>query len=131
MVVASSNNTAVENITNELPSATAIDDLWRKRADYFRQIATEVLHAADESRRETQSRAWGLIAARLGNAKNRNDFMNAFWQFPGDDRYRVVHVDCNVTIDQTLAELAPFRRAPTFAFVDQQAAEVHWGHAQK
>jgi three-Cys-motif partner protein len=52
-------------------------------------------------------------------------------QFPGDDRYRVVHGDCNVTIDQTLAELAPFRRAPTFAFIDQQAAEVHWETIKK
>jgi three-Cys-motif partner protein len=52
-------------------------------------------------------------------------------QFRGDGRYRVVHGDCNVTIDQTLVELAPFRRAPTFAFVDQQAAEVQWDTLKK
>ncbi|KAA1248560.1 three-Cys-motif partner protein TcmP [Mycobacterium simiae] len=52
-------------------------------------------------------------------------------QFPRDHRYRVVHGDCNVTIDQTLAELAPYRWAPTFAFADQQAAEVHWETLKK
>ena len=34
--------------------------------------------------------------------------------------------DCNVTIDGILAGLADVAWAPTFAFVDQQAAEVHW-----
>lgn len=47
-------------------------------------------------------------------------------RFPGDGRYRVVAGDSNVTIDETLAELGPWRWAPTFAFIDQQAAEVHW-----
>ncbi len=52
-------------------------------------------------------------------------------QFPGDSRYRVVRGDCNATIDDTLAELAAFRWAPAFAFVDQQAAEVHWETIRK
>jgi three-Cys-motif partner protein len=52
-------------------------------------------------------------------------------QFPGDSRYRVVSGDCNVTIDPTLAELGPWRWAPTFAFIDQQAAEVHWETIRK
>jgi three-Cys-motif partner protein len=52
-------------------------------------------------------------------------------QFQGDDRYRVIHGDCNATIDQTLAELAPFRRGLAFAFIDQQAAEVDWETIKK
>jgi three-Cys-motif partner protein len=52
-------------------------------------------------------------------------------QFSGDTRYRVIHGDCNVTVDQTPAELAPYRWAPTFAFADQQAAEVHWQTLRK
>jgi three-Cys-motif partner protein len=39
--------------------------------------------------------------------------------------------DCNQTIDHVLADLAPWHWAPTFAFVDQQAAEVHWQTLQK
>jgi three-Cys-motif partner protein len=52
-------------------------------------------------------------------------------EFPGDNRYRVVPGDCNDTIDRTLAELAPLNWAPTFAFIDQQGAEVHWETIEK
>ncbi|RAU98827.1 hypothetical protein DQP58_04825 [Mycobacterium colombiense] len=51
--------------------------------------------------------------------------------FPGDTRYEVVQGDCNVTIDGILAGLADVAWAPTFAFVDQQAAEVHWSTIEK
>ena len=46
-------------------------------------------------------------------------------RFP-DRRFRVYPGDCNATIDQVLADLAPWRWAPTFAFADQQAAEIQW-----
>jgi three-Cys-motif partner protein len=41
-------------------------------------------------------------------------------------RFRVYPGDCNETIDQVLADLAPWRWAPTFVFADQQAAEIRW-----
>ncbi|MBF6164912.1 three-Cys-motif partner protein TcmP [Streptomyces gardneri] len=46
-------------------------------------------------------------------------------EFPQKD-FRVVPGDCNVSIDEALADLRPYNRAPTFAFIDQQAAEVWW-----
>lgn len=52
-------------------------------------------------------------------------------RFPGDTRARVYSGDCNVVIDEVLRDLAGFRRAPTFAFVDQHAAEVHWSTLAK
>lgn len=39
--------------------------------------------------------------------------------------------DCNETIDQALRDLQPVRFAPTFAFIDQFAAEVHWTTLEK
>lgn len=45
--------------------------------------------------------------------------------------FRVYPGDCNVTIDQVLEDLAPWSWAPTFAFIDQHAAEVHWSTIQK
>jgi hypothetical protein len=68
IVVASSNNGAVENISNEIPGPKGIDDQWRHVAaqvDYFRQAAGHD--------------AWAMIAARLGNRANRTAFTQSFW----------------------------------------------------
>ncbi|MGH4002248.1 MAG: hypothetical protein ACRDTJ_32815, partial [Pseudonocardiaceae bacterium] len=86
MVVASANNTAVENITTEIPSRGAIDKAWRRKADYFADIATAVLgkntdlEAGREADTDDQGAgAWGLVAARLGRKKFRSEFRSAFW----------------------------------------------------
>jgi hypothetical protein len=94
MVVASTNNGAVENVTDEIPDADAIDDSWREKAamvDYFPEIATALLApdppasepeagAAEERAEEsTHAKAWALVAARLGNKINRARFLSAFW----------------------------------------------------
>ncbi|GHE11433.1 DEAD/DEAH box helicase [Streptomyces alanosinicus] len=70
MVVASANNGAVENISTEIPARTALGDRWRDDADYFAEQATRLLKGAP---------AWGAVAARLGNKKNRMEFINRFW----------------------------------------------------
>ena len=77
VVVASSNNGAVENVTNEIPGRKGIDAAWRDAAmavDYF--VATAKLFYGDD--------AWAMIAARLGNRKNRSDFARGFWWGEGD-----------------------------------------------
>ena len=77
MVVASANNAAVENISVEIPALGAIDGKWREDADYFADIASATLASSDAER--TEHRAWGLVAARLGNKRNRGAFRSAFW----------------------------------------------------
>ncbi len=68
MIVASSNNKAVENVSAELPGLQAVaDDAPNLRS--FKTLSDVLFE------RET----WGLIAAVLGNAKNRNRFKNTFW----------------------------------------------------
>jgi|CXWL01.1.fsa_nt_gi energy-coupling factor transporter ATP-binding protein EcfA2 len=68
MVVTSSNNKAVENVSAELPNLSAIaTDAQNLR--YFKTLS-DVLH---------QSETWGAIAAVLGNAQNRARFKQAFW----------------------------------------------------
>lgn len=69
MVVASSNNGAVENITLEIPKKDAVDPAWLPHVDYFAGLATEVIG----------QEAWALLAARLGNKQNRGDFISRFW----------------------------------------------------
>lgn len=75
IVVASSNNGAVENVSLELPKKSAIHDIWLDEVDCFRQVASELL---DED-------AWALIAGRLGNKTNRNDFVWRAWRQKTDE----------------------------------------------
>jgi hypothetical protein len=74
IVVASSNNGAVENVTREIPAAAAIDPTWLPAARYFAEVATGVIGEP----------AWGLLAAALGNKQNRSRFLTDFW-FGGED----------------------------------------------
>lgn len=70
MVVASANNGAVENISTEIPARDALGEHWREEADYFSEQATRLLKGTP---------AWGAVAARLGNKKNRMEFVNRLW----------------------------------------------------
>ena len=68
IVVASSNNKAVENVSAELPGVEAIAaDASNLR--YFKSISDSI-HG-----RET----WGLVAAILGKVQNRYHFKQLFW----------------------------------------------------
>jgi len=68
MVVASSNNKAVENVSAELPAIGSIAaDASELR--YFKLLADE-LH---------QCETWGMIAAVLGNTRNLARFKQTFW----------------------------------------------------
>lgn len=70
MVVASTNNKAVENVSRELPLCEQIaEDL--NELNYFRTTSNALSEGADES--------WGLIAAVLGNSANRSNFINKAW----------------------------------------------------
>lgn len=87
MVVASSNNTAVENISNELPAVSALDEQWQDISGYFRATATDVLQAASVTARANKTQAWGLVSARLGKKENRRKFVDAFWFGTANDRH--------------------------------------------
>ncbi|WP_428485077.1 DEAD/DEAH box helicase [Rhodopila sp.] len=79
VVVASSNNAAVENVSLELPlRAKALDkSVWHENGlDYFGHTASAVSGVLDKP---ADQRAWGLMAARLGKAENRRDFFQRFW----------------------------------------------------
>ena len=69
IVVASSNNGAVENISLELPGIRAVPGDVTERSNYFATLSARVLGQP----------SWGLLAARLGNKANRNEFVNRFW----------------------------------------------------
>lgn len=60
IVVASSNNKAVENISKELPAKSSIDDGFLNKISHFTSLAP--------------SSDWGLFCAVLGNSTNRRTF---------------------------------------------------------
>ncbi|WP_280340287.1 AAA domain-containing protein [Nocardia neocaledoniensis] len=90
IVVASANNGAVENVTDEIPAADAIADAWRDHAteaDYFADIASALLMPKDAPPPPlTDPQAgWALVAARLGNKENRSRFADMFWYHKPDE----------------------------------------------
>ena len=81
MVVASSNNSAVQNVSTEIPGLSAIDKQWQDERDYFADLASKVLSAAlnEGPGKDNNAKAWGLVAATLGNKKKRTAFHSMFW----------------------------------------------------
>ena len=80
IVVASTNNAAVENVSLELPVRDkALDaSLWPEHGlDHFAHTATAALRL--EPGATEGERAWGLMAARLGRASHRRRFVNDVW----------------------------------------------------
>lgn len=72
IVIASSNNGAVENVTLEIPARTAIADQFVDDDLYFADFAEQLL----------QRDAWALLSARLGNMSNGREFISRFWYGP-------------------------------------------------
>lgn len=85
MLVASSNNKAVENVSKELPAEGAVAHS-REELSYFKSIS-DLVHgprkqkekAVEEGPAPEPVKTWGLIAAVLGNKDNRSAFWEAFW----------------------------------------------------
>ena len=94
IVVASSNNAAVENITKELPALKAIGEEWHETDGYFQAQATAFLNQPDGNDRsgkkkpkKAPAQAWGLLAVPLGNAANRRRF-NDWFRWDRDGMYQ-------------------------------------------
>ena len=69
IIVASSNNGAVENITRELPQRNKIDGSWLPEADYFGELGTLTSGAP----------SWALISAALGSKSRRSKFIDHYF----------------------------------------------------
>ncbi|MFT4503198.1 DEAD/DEAH box helicase [Caballeronia sp. 15711] len=76
VLVASSNNKAVENVSKELPSKKAVG----RDISYLRTVSDRLQARRSETGEVTDGEpTWGLIAAVLGNVTNRNAFQQAVW----------------------------------------------------
>ncbi|WP_174769861.1 DEAD/DEAH box helicase [Paraburkholderia hayleyella] len=81
MVVASSNNAAVENISRELPQRSQIGAAWHG-TEYLQPVAHKIAAQKDEGdfRRLAPGEVpWGLFSCVLGRAQNRRRFARRFY----------------------------------------------------
>ncbi|WP_428718860.1 AAA domain-containing protein [Undibacterium curvum] len=69
IVVASSNNGAVENVTLELPQRDKIDESWLPEAEYFAELGELT----------SGKPAWGLISGALGSKARRKKFVDCYF----------------------------------------------------
>lgn len=78
IVVASSNNGAVENVTLELPQRDKLDESWLPEAEYFADLGELVAGKP----------AWGLISGPLGSKTRRTRFVERYFygQRPFDSK---------------------------------------------
>jgi uridine kinase len=68
IVIASSNNGAVENVSKELPLKKEVEP-YQDKIGYFRSVAETCM----------DNDYWGLITAVLGNKENRNKLVTNLW----------------------------------------------------
>lgn len=85
MVVASSNNAAVENISRELPQLKSLGDEF-KDFNYLKPVANQLAAKRKFKKKfgkkehncysplKAEEQCWGMVAATLGKMKNRDDF---------------------------------------------------------
>jgi hypothetical protein len=89
VLIASSNNNAVENITRELPKRSGIADIF-SHAAYLPEVATlyeDIRSGSDPFNQESQSdNRWGLISIPLGNRRNREIFCDALLYGPREEK---------------------------------------------
>lgn len=78
IVVASNNNGAVENVVLDIPHRRAIAEEWQamgEEVDFWPAFGESLMECSS-----SEDKAWGLLAARLGNRSNCNVFIDKFWQ---------------------------------------------------
>jgi hypothetical protein len=85
MLVVSSNNTAVENISKDFPLKSKVGTQYQDNACYLKAVAGKVFATHDKNQIipiEQKDSPWGLISIALGNATNRNQFRDRVFFAP-------------------------------------------------
>lgn len=117
IVVASSNNGAVENVTLELPQRDKIDESWLPDAEYFAELGELV----------SGKPAWGLISGALGSKARRTKFVDRYFYgqrpFGSDDK-----TDPEAEDETELEELGDVMNA---LFSAPSTAEEHLGVSEE
>lgn len=91
MVIASSNNAAVNNISQQLPLLSSIGEEY-KQIEYLKPVANQLLAKRKTAKKNSKDErdkgfspldksqiCWGSITAKLGNKENCEDFVERFF----------------------------------------------------
>lgn len=114
MVVASSNNRAVENISHDfLKTGVSLGDGW-SAATFLRPVAYKI--AAQKANGKIEDlepgeEPWGLIACKLGRSRNRYAFKERF-AFPAKEEQQRLDL---CPLSQTIYQWIDSYQGPTFA----------------
>lgn len=115
IVVASSNNGAVENVTLELPQRDKIDESWLPEAEHFADLGELI----------TGKPAWGLISGALGSKARRKAFVDRYFygQSPSASQDKVDNnEEASDEIDDENVAKTLFTGPATAAETDDQQA---------
>lgn len=83
IVIASSNNGAVENISKELPLIQEVSKTYSSEISYFKTVAKECI----------DKDYWGIISAVLGNKQNRKLLETNLWFKEGNNLQKTLKND--------------------------------------
>ena len=103
---------------------TVYHDLFAGDTNNISRTTGEVISGSPRIALDTEPPFSKVVLFELPGAAERLE-QELRCEYPGRD-LTVKAGDCNVTIDDVLANLRHVCTAPTFAFVDQYAAEIHW-----
>ena len=78
MLVVSSNNIAVQNLSQELPLRSQLDPSFQS-ISYLETVANKVFQGKEKE-------AWGLISATLGNIENCRHFVETVFMAPSENK---------------------------------------------
>lgn len=128
MLVASSNNAAVENISRDLPLVRKLEKDYQKECTYLKSVAYKYVAEINGKKQIIElpdtDKPWGLISATLGNSSNCNKFVSRIFFSNNSDEDKAKRLDNGSYL--TLYEWSDKYSGPTF-----EQAKNHFKHAEE
>ncbi|WP_312561936.1 AAA domain-containing protein [Anaerospora sp.] len=98
ILVTSNNNSAVENITNELPSISEMPEKYQSSDyHYFSEVSDMIFG---------DGTTWALNAASLGNKRKRTTFIDKFWPIAKEEE-KDLKYDFNKELREKVKRISP------------------------
>jgi len=143
IVVCSTNNGAVENLSLELPQQERLAEQYRTSLRYFQPVATKYAGTQKDLSWKTPTKpVWGLISAALGKSANRKRFGDIFGyrspspddgpgeQFLGKDKVKHQDWEARGAIDFWRFRATQGKATPNFAEAKRRFKQAQQQYAE-